>query len=54
MKTPPIVEVGDRIRITVDLLRMFFERPDHTSEIMRVKSILDADGAKVLVLGTEE
>jgi hypothetical protein len=47
------IQIGDKIRISVDLLRMFYDQPDHQSPIVLVKSILDDDGVKILVLGVD-
>lgn len=49
------VQVGDRIRLSVMLLRALYDRQDHESETVVVKKILeDADGNKVLWLSVPE
>jgi hypothetical protein len=47
----PRVEVGDRMRFSVGLLRQIYERPEHTSELVELIEVhIEADGAKLLVL----
>ena len=48
------VHIGDRIRISVELLKMLYENQSHESETVILERILDDDGVKVLVLAVEE
>lgn len=48
------IEIGDRVRISVELLKLLYERPDHESETVIVERILYDDGVKVLCLSPEE
>jgi len=50
-----IVEIGDRIRFSVALLRHLYEMPEYESVLVEVAAIKIApDGAKVLILNSRE
>lgn len=47
----PHVHVGDRMRLSVELMQDIHERPEHVSELVELVEIrVEADGSKVLVV----
>lgn len=50
-ETPDTVVRGDKIRISVALLRQLYDQPDHMSELVEVGEVRsEPDGSKMLVL----
>lgn len=46
--------IGDRIKISADLLEALYEAPDHEGPVVIVEDIFDDDGVKILALSPEE
>jgi hypothetical protein len=48
------IAVGDRMRFSTELLRQIHDRPDHTTELLRVVKIgVASDGSKTVWLTRE-
>lgn len=49
-----IIALGDKIRISVELLALLYEQPGHVSEIVEVRDIFEDGDVKILALATTE